>query len=141
MREWIAVLVAGSLMAALHRWFVRRRARLIAEARREAEGREAQLRSLMEAVPSPVFFKDTRGRYIECNAASARFLGLRREQIIGHTLTETMPPEAVARYRALDESLLSGGGPQIHETAFPGPEGLRHIGNRCTERCLMTASA
>ena len=41
------------------------------------------LLAVIEATPDAIFVKDLKGRYVVVNAAAARFLGRRVEDIIG----------------------------------------------------------
>ena len=53
---------------------------------------------LMEAVPSPLFYKDASGAYIGCNRAFEQYLGISRENLIGKTVYDIAPPDLAARY-------------------------------------------
>lgn len=44
------------------------------------------LQTIIDAIPNPVFYKDIHGFYKYCNTAFAELLGLKPEQIIGHTI-------------------------------------------------------
>lgn len=61
------------------------------------------LSTLMDELPSPVFFKDTVGRFLGCNRAFEHFLGRSREEIIGRTTFDLLPEEE-ARIHAKQDS-------------------------------------
>lgn len=46
--------------------------------------------TLLEAIPAPLFFKDENGFYIACNNTFIDFLGLEKEQIIGHNVDHVL---------------------------------------------------
>ncbi len=71
--------------------------------------------TLLETIPSPVFYKDTAGKYTGCNKAFEEFLGLRRNDIIGKTVFDIAPRETAEIYHQKDQELLSNPGKQIYE--------------------------
>lgn len=54
--------------------------------------KQAFLKSLMDSIPDFVFYKDTNGVYLSCNAAFASFAGKKEQDIAGHTDRELFPP-------------------------------------------------
>lgn len=57
-----------------------------------------QLRATLDAIPDLLFKMDAQGRYLEChsNYQSESALALPREQLVGKTLAEVLPPDAAA---------------------------------------------
>ncbi len=53
----------------------------------------SRLQTLISAIPDLVFFKDTEGRHIFVNKAMEVFTGLSREEIIGKTDADLLPPD------------------------------------------------
>jgi diguanylate cyclase (GGDEF)-like protein/PAS domain S-box-containing protein len=86
---------------------------------------EQWLHSLLEAIPTPVFYKDTEGRYLGCNSAFAEFLGLSPAEITGRTVFDLAPPELAETYHAADQALFREGGTQEYESSVIGAAGLR----------------
>src|ERR1700688_83253 len=72
------------------------------------------IEQLIEAIPSPIFYKDENGRYLGCNRAYAQLAGMRREELIGKTAHDIWPEDSADRIRAIDEDLLRKVG--IHES-------------------------
>ena len=70
---------------------------------------------LIEAIPSPLFFKDEQGRYVGCNKAFEAFLGSPRDAIIGRTVFDLSPPDLAQRYHAADQALLDNTKEKNHE--------------------------
>ncbi|MFH1595552.1 MAG: PAS domain S-box protein, partial [Pseudomonadota bacterium] len=59
--------------------------------RRAEEGRKNQMHfteTLLDTIPSPVYYKDAAGRYLGCNRAFEEFWGKRREEVIGKDVYE-----------------------------------------------------
>ncbi len=66
------------------------------------------VQTLLDLMPDMVFFRDREGRYLACNKAFSEFVGLAREQIIGHTTEELFGLEA-AEYVIRDQSVFDAG--------------------------------
>jgi PAS domain S-box-containing protein len=73
------------------------------------------LQTLLDAIPSPVFYKDVGGRYLGCNAAFEDFWGLRRQELLGKTASDLTSREIATAHDDMDQSLLRHGGVQIFE--------------------------
>jgi PAS domain S-box-containing protein len=74
----------------------------------------AETRSLVEQAPDGIFVADLDGHYTDVNDAGCRIVGAAREEIIGKTIVDLIPPEDVSRlWQARD--LLLGGATQVAE--------------------------
>ena len=87
---------------------------------------EAFQRHLMDAMPSPVFYKDRQGRYLGCNQAFETFFGQTKAQLIGKTVFDVTPPDLAAIYHAKDMELIDQPGIQIYDSQIQDAEGNRH---------------
>ena len=99
--------------------------------RSEASLAEAQrmTQQLIEALPNPIFFKDTGGRYLGVNRAWEAYFATRRDAFIGKTVQELYPgnPEIAERLQATDKVLWEKPGtPQVHEESITTPDGRHH---------------
>lgn len=74
------------------------------------------LQMLIDAIPNPIYFKDTAGRYQGFNRAFGEALGLERDQVVGKTAEDIYPAAMAAYFRAKDGELLAVGGVQQYET-------------------------
>jgi PAS domain S-box-containing protein len=81
--------------------------------RRKAEEVAEQTHRVLEAViegtSDDVFVKDLEGRFIAVNASSARTLGRPREELIGHTLEEVLPPQMAETMAETDRLVVEQG--------------------------------
>jgi len=77
------------------------------------------LETLIETIPSPIFFTDRQGRYLGCNDAFARqILGVSKENIIGKSvfeLPESIPSDLADLYYEQDQKLFRKPGAQAYE--------------------------
>lgn len=81
---------------------------------------------LLDAIPVPVFYKNTAGVYLGCNAAFTDFLGLSRDEIVGRTAHGVAPRHLADIYQQADEELLARGGVQRYETRVRYADGTEH---------------
>lgn len=74
------------------------------------------MKTLLDTIPSPVFYKDSYGIYKGCNKAFQEFVGMKKSQIIDHTVYELAPRDIAQGYYHADMELICKGGNQIYET-------------------------
>ncbi|MGV7247169.1 PAS domain S-box protein, partial [Caballeronia sp. M23-90] len=85
--------------------------------------------TMMEVVPYPLVAKDLENRYIAVNRAFEKMLGIRREDVIGHTALEAQSwgPENSKRLHDLVGQSITNGQREQVEFAFHNRLGeLRH---------------
>ncbi|NTV68672.1 MAG: response regulator [Azonexaceae bacterium] len=81
---------------------------------------------LIEAIPLPVYLKDSAGRYIRLNRAFELFFQVRREELLGHTLEDLLPPEDSSLHTEKDAELFANKGMQSYEASVHSKDGLIH---------------
>jgi len=83
---------------------------------------------LIDALPIPVFYMNSEGRYLGCNTSFESFFGQKREQITGKSLYDLFPKEIADPYHENNLALLQNPGTQIYETAAKDGAGIvRHL--------------
>jgi diguanylate cyclase (GGDEF)-like protein/PAS domain S-box-containing protein len=89
---------------------------------------------LIEAIPSPLFFKDEQARYLGCNKAFETFNGRPRSELIGRSVFDIAPPDLAARYHEADQALFDHPGVQTYEASVESADGMRRdvIFNKAT---------
>jgi diguanylate cyclase (GGDEF)-like protein/PAS domain S-box-containing protein len=96
----------------------------------EASLGEAQrmTQELIEALPNPIFFKGTDGRYLGVNKAWEKFFGMTRDTFVGKTVHDLYPnnPDVADRLHAMDQVLWDRPGTQVYETSIATPDAKRH---------------
>lgn len=89
---------------------------------------EQKLRTIIETLPSPLFYKNAEGVYLDCNAAFSDFLGLSKEQIIHSTVDDLFSDALADAHRKADLELLKNTGKQTYETKARHADGtLRDV--------------
>jgi len=81
---------------------------------------------LIDALPVPVFYKDSEGRYLGCNSSFEEFFGQKREQVTGKSVYELSPKEFADIYHEKDLALLQNPGIQIYESTVKDRGGVVH---------------
>ncbi len=82
----------------------------------ESQVRNANfIRALLNAVPTPVFYKDKGGRYQGCNRAFCDFMGVSVEQIMGKRVNELWPSDQADMYHRKDLELIENPIHQVYE--------------------------
>ena len=85
------------------------------------------LQELIDRIPTPVFYKDTTGRYRGCNRAFEEYTRRPRHEILDKTAPEVLPPELANQYDALDSMALETGRMQTAESTYIYDDGTsRH---------------
>jgi PAS domain S-box-containing protein len=97
--------------------------------RRKAEQKQQEylnfLQILMDAIPNPVFYKDSQGLYLGCNKACEEAWGISREELIGKTVFEQHPRDLAETYHSRDAELFRQPGVQVYETSVAHADGTR----------------
>lgn len=80
-------------------------------------------RALMDAIPLPVFCKDPRGFFSDCNRAFESFFGCTREEIVGLSVGQAFPAAVAAFLQKTEMALLESGGRRQCEIRLPRADG------------------
>ena len=70
---------------------------------------QALLYCLIDSIPDPIYVKDSRGFYLGCNAAYARFVGTEPDQIYSRTTSEVLPADQAQNAHMEDLRVLANG--------------------------------
>lgn len=83
------------------------------------------LEQLIDAIPGPLYFKDTKGRYIGINSAFERYIGINRSDISGKTVFDISSYDRAHQHHHADNELMErGNGSQIYEATVRNADGL-----------------
>jgi len=94
------------------------------------------LQGLIDAVPTPVYFKGVDLTYLGVNKAFTEYHGLRTEDLLGRTIFDILPGEEAKRHNAIDRNLMEKGGSVSYEFKIYHPDGSVHnvINNKAVFR-------
>ena len=81
------------------------------------------MESLIQAVPYPLYIKDTSLRYIGCNRAFAEFVWRPMEQLAGLRAADLLDEEGALQIEAFDQTVLAGGERRQLEARLPHADG------------------
>ena len=85
------------------------------------------LSTLLDTIPSPIYYKNADGVYLGCNRAFAAIHGVAVEQVVGRRPSDLMKPEMAALDDNADACLVAVQDPfQVYETQIEFADGSRH---------------
>jgi PAS domain S-box-containing protein len=84
---------------------------------------EILLRSLIDAVPNLIFYKDKESRYLGCNRAYTEYMGKNEKDIIGKTDIDLLGYEQAKQYHESDKKVLSSKEVLLNEEVISFPDG------------------
>jgi PAS domain S-box-containing protein len=97
--------------------------KVVKKAERTIEDDHRFLQTLIDAIPTPVFYKDVQGRYLGGNKAFGEICELPIEQVIGKTIFDILPPERASKIHQEEQELLRNRKLLIDETAIIHSDG------------------
>ncbi|OSM01556.1 putative multi-sensor hybrid histidine kinase [Magnetofaba australis IT-1] len=112
----LALLLVGGALSLLD-WRLHTRHVLQRAHRQRAHARQSRnlLKTLIETIPAPIFYKDAEGRYLGCNQAFSEYIGLREMDLVGKSVFDIAPQELAITYHQADQELLAAGESQKYE--------------------------
>ncbi len=81
------------------------------------------MQAVINAAPTPIFYKDAEGRYLGCNKAFEKYIGLSRDQLIGRSVFELFDADLARIYFEADKALFDKKGTQIYEAKVDYADG------------------
>ena len=89
-----------------------------AETERALDESRAFIDTLIHTTPNPAFYKDVAGKYLGCNPAFEKMLGVSLSQIIGKTACEFAENAFASHCEEMDRILLETGESQQYVVQF-----------------------
>lgn len=105
------LVISLTLLGGLYFWVLPRLDLAISQAQDQAQLQN----TLINAIPAPVFYKNSDGVYAGCNEQFEKFIGLGRDQIIGQTVYGVAPSPFAEVYHQADLDLMQRGDAQVYE--------------------------
>lgn len=99
------------------------------KAKKEAIAREHFLKTLFTAIPDLIWVKDSKGRYLSCNARFERFFGAKEKEIFGKTDYDFVDRELANFFRKHDKNVMDTGrtGTNEEEIVFADDGHREHL--------------
>lgn len=86
------------------------------------------LQTLIDRVPSPIFYKDIHGYYLGCNKAFEDYHGITREELMGLNDADIIKdPQKTSLHETIDPDLPVHPGTRKYETSLRHPNGSERI--------------
>ena len=76
------------------------------------------IKTMVDIIPVPLFYKDRNGSYLGCNKAFEDFIGKSKEEIIGKTVYEISKKKNAETYEDMDQQLFDNPGTQTYEYEY-----------------------
>jgi PAS domain S-box-containing protein len=86
----------------------------------------AFLNTLMNAIPVPIFYKDTDGRYTGVNKSFEEFFGKTIQELVGKSVFDISPRDLAEIYHAKDLELFHNPGVQVYGSQVKDASGAVH---------------
>jgi two-component system, cell cycle sensor histidine kinase and response regulator CckA len=96
------------------------------EAEKSLKETTAFLNTLLNAIPAPIFYKDTDARYIGFNKSFEEFFGQKEEELVGKSVFDMYPSKFAEIFHAKDIELFNNPGVQVYESQLTNAEGVVH---------------
>jgi PAS domain S-box-containing protein len=99
---------------------------LLPERKRSEDAIQKQLQFLqviIDAIPTPVFYKNAQGKFLGFNSSYESMRGLSRDQMLGKTVHDLWHKDQADHYRQKDQELLEKSGVQSYESSVRYPDG------------------
>ena len=76
------------------------------------------IKTMVDIIPVPLFYKDSKGSYLGCNKAFEDFIGKSKEEIIGKNVYEISRKSNADTYADMDKQLFDNPGTQTYEYEY-----------------------
>uniref|UniRef100_UPI00064EC4DE PAS domain S-box protein n=1 Tax=Methanolacinia paynteri TaxID=230356 RepID=UPI00064EC4DE len=83
------------------------------------------VQALMDTMPAPVFYRDTKGVYHDCNRAFEELVGLSKAEIIGKTIHDFFEKDLADHYAMMDQKIVDNPHVQLYEYEINNAKGER----------------
>lgn len=74
---------------------------------------------LLDSLPNPVYYKDTKGKFIRCNKAFSSLVQTSKDKIIGKSAYDFFPVSVSNRHKEIDKIIMETLGTNSDEIIFP----------------------
>ena len=90
------------------------------------DGAEALIQAIIDALPVPIFVKDSGGLYVYCNEPFEKYVGRKIHEIVGKSVFDLWDHDLARVYFDADNRLFESGGEQQYEARVKYADGSIH---------------
>ncbi|MFZ4631707.1 MAG: PhnD/SsuA/transferrin family substrate-binding protein [Patescibacteria group bacterium] len=85
------------------------------------------METLIESIPSPLFYKNSKGVYLGCNSAYLNLIGKKKNEVVGRYIHDIYRDKSLAeKYHQDDINALESYGTRSYEGKFPASDNTLH---------------
>ena len=74
---------------------------------------------LLDSLPNPVYYKDTEGKFIECNSCFLKLIRVDKKNVIGKSAYDFFPKTAADRHKLIDKRIMNTLSKYADDITFP----------------------
>jgi len=82
--------------------------------------------TLIDAIPAPIFYKNTDHIYLGCNRAFETYIGFSKDRVRGASVYDVAPKALADVYRTADDKLFAERGTQVYQAKVKYADGAIH---------------
>ncbi|WP_124947786.1 sensor domain-containing protein [Sulfurirhabdus autotrophica] len=86
----------------------------------------AMIQAIINALPVPIFVKDSKGIYVYCNIPFENYVGKKASELVGYSVHDLWEPELAKIYHEADKRLFDSGGEEQYEARVKYADGSIH---------------
>ncbi len=86
----------------------------------------ALIQAIINAIPVPIFVKDSKGLYVYCNIPFEKYVGKKSSELVGYGVHDLWEPELAKIYHEADQRLFDSGGEEQYEARVKYADGSIH---------------
>jgi len=105
---------------------VKKRTAELHDAHEKLKEQHVFLRTLIESIPNPIFYKNVKGEYMGCNQSFCRILGVTEKAVIGKKADDFLPENLVPLFKETDQFIFERHNVQTYEYSLRFPDGTLH---------------
>ena len=97
------------------------------ESEKQQQENHLLVQRILDSIPTPIFYVDTKGTYLGCNQEFSQSYGIEKEKLLGHNAYDFNPKERADYLMGIDLDLMKKGESGIYEEPATFADGSRHI--------------
>lgn len=122
-----AVLIIGLVLFFMNRFYEKQVAnKSLEEKNKRISDQNHFIQALFHTLPSPIYYKDKYGYYVDCNKLFEKLIGSNKSEIIGKTPNDFFPDELANKLYMIDQQLMENPEVTTYESYLRYADGTTH---------------